>query len=70
MGSAREYERCPQCGRDNNDWLSYCLEDGATLVSGVPDEPATVILGPYGVPPSGRISGDDETLVEIVMMAK
>ena len=38
-------KRCPECRRDYyDDSLSYCLEDGAPLVSGVPDEPATAIL--------------------------
>jgi TolB-like protein/Flp pilus assembly protein TadD len=38
-------KRCPECRRDYyDDTLSFCLEDGAALVSGVPDEPATAIL--------------------------
>ena len=38
-------KRCPECRRDYyDDSLSYCLEDGAPLLSGVPDEPATAIL--------------------------
>jgi TolB-like protein/Tfp pilus assembly protein PilF len=38
-------KRCPECRRDyHDDSLIYCLEDGAALVSGVPDEPATAIL--------------------------
>jgi TolB-like protein/Tfp pilus assembly protein PilF len=38
-------KRCPECRRDYyDDSLSYCLEDGAVLVSGLPDEPATAIL--------------------------
>ncbi|MCA1588960.1 MAG: hypothetical protein LC730_00970, partial [Acidobacteria bacterium] len=38
-------KRCPECRRDYYDeTLLYCLEDGAALVSGVPDEPATAIL--------------------------
>jgi TolB-like protein/Flp pilus assembly protein TadD len=39
-------KRCPECRRDYyDDSLSYCLEDGAVLLSGLPDEPATAILG-------------------------
>jgi len=38
-------KRCPHCRRDYyDDSLSYCLEDGAALLSGLPDEPATAIL--------------------------
>src|SRR6476646_3770880 len=38
-------KRCPQCRRDYyDDSLSYCLEDGAVLLSGLPDEPATAML--------------------------
>ena len=38
-------KRCPQCRRDYyDDSLSYCLEDGAVLLSGLPDEPVTAIL--------------------------
>jgi len=38
-------KRCPECRRDYyDDSLSYCLEDGAVLLSGLPDEPATAIL--------------------------
>ena len=39
-------KRCPECRRDYYDeTLLYCLEDGTALVSGLPDEPATAILG-------------------------
>lgn len=44
-------KRCPECSRDYyDDTLSFCLEDGTTLVSGVPsesssgDEPATAVF--------------------------
>jgi len=38
-------KRCPECRRDYHDEsLSFCLVDGAVLVSGLPDEPATAIL--------------------------
>jgi TolB-like protein/Flp pilus assembly protein TadD len=43
-------KRCPECRRDYyDDSLLYCLEDGAALLSGLPDEPATAILsgGPH-----------------------
>ena len=39
-------KRCPECRRDYyDDSLSYCLEDGAVLLSGLPDEPATATWG-------------------------
>ena len=39
-------KRCPECRRDYyDDTLSFCLEDGAELLHGVPDgEPATAVL--------------------------
>src|SRR5215217_3348367 len=49
-------KKCPQCNRDyNDDSLSFCLDDGAELLFGAAttDEPATAILGAFGVPPSG-----------------
>lgn len=46
-------KRCPECRRDYyDDSLSYCLEDGAVLLSGLPDEPATAIL-------SGDLQSDE-----------
>jgi TolB-like protein/Tfp pilus assembly protein PilF len=43
-------KRCPECRRDYYDeTLLYCLEDGAALLAGVPDEPATALFDP---PPS------------------
>jgi hypothetical protein len=53
-------KRCPECRRDYyDDTLSFCLEDGSPLVSGVPaeslagDEPATAIWQ-SGAPIGGR----------------
>ena len=44
-------KRCPECRRDYyDDTLSFCLEDGATLASGVPDEPATAIMHEGAIP--------------------
>lgn len=48
-------KRCPECRRDYyDDTLSFCLEDGATLVAGVPDEPATAILSGVSSSPSSE----------------
>jgi Tol biopolymer transport system component len=47
-------KRCPECRRDYDDTLSFCLEDGTELVYGVPaehraaDEPVTAILSSAG----------------------
>jgi TolB-like protein/Tfp pilus assembly protein PilF len=43
-------KRCPECRRDYyDDTLSFCLEDGATLVYGVPTgEPQTAVLSADG----------------------
>ncbi|HUR97061.1 MAG TPA: hypothetical protein VMZ26_03220 [Pyrinomonadaceae bacterium] len=56
-------KRCPECRRDYfDDTLSFCLEDGAALLHGVwPDESATAILSPFGVPPSGGSSAESQT---------
>jgi TolB-like protein/Flp pilus assembly protein TadD len=52
-------KRCPECRRDYyDDTLSFCLEDGVALVSGVPDEPATVVLA---VQSSGGFADEPKT---------
>src|SRR5438270_6492530 len=39
-------KRCPECGRDYDNTMSFCLDDGAELLYGPAsiDEPATAIL--------------------------
>jgi len=43
-------KRCPECGREYDNTMSFCLDDGAELLYGpatgsfTPDEPATAIL--------------------------
>src|SRR5690349_14163397 len=56
-------KRCPECGRNyNDDSMSFCLDDGAELLFGpAQHEPATAILGAYGVPPSGGGADDNAT---------
>ena len=47
-------KRCPQCGREYDVTMSYCLDDGSELLygpAGVPhDEPRTAILHETGPP--------------------
>jgi TolB-like protein len=46
VASATDMKRCPECRRDyHDDTLIFCLADGAVLVPGIPDEPATAIVG-------------------------
>lgn len=58
-------KRCPECGRDYNDpTLSFCLDDGASLLDGpaAADEPATVILpGSDSVEAATRVFGDSDS---------
>ncbi|MEO8041062.1 MAG: tetratricopeptide repeat protein [Acidobacteriota bacterium] len=60
-------KRCPDCGRDyNDDSMSFCLDDGSELVFGAATgEPATAILGAFGVPPSGGLSSEGATRTQI-----
>jgi len=52
-------KRCPECGRDyNDDSLRFCLDDGAELLFGPAEEPATAVLG---VPRSGGSSSEFPT---------
>ena len=39
-------KKCPQCGREYDNTMSFCLDDGAELLYGPVsvDEPATAIL--------------------------
>lgn len=54
-------KRCPECKRDYyDDTLSFCLEDGAELVHGVPagnqprEEPATAVFSADGISSESR----------------
>jgi len=48
-------KRCPQCGREYDSSMMFCLDDGTELLYGPGSEndPATAILSEFGVPPSG-----------------
>ena len=41
-------KRCPLCGREYDNTMSFCLDDGAELLYGPADEPATAILHTTG----------------------
>jgi TolB-like protein/Flp pilus assembly protein TadD len=44
-------KKCPQCGREYDTSMSFCLDDGAELLYGpASDEPATAILRENGAP--------------------
>ena len=56
-------KRCPQCGRGYNDeTLSFCLDDGSTLLDGPtsPSEPATAL---FAVPPISSAAAEGQTRV-------
>ena len=60
-------KRCPQCGREYDASMMFCLDDGAELLYGpaAVDEPATAILSEFGVPPSGGSSSEFPTSAQI-----
>src|SRR4051794_7994521 len=50
-------KRCPQCAREYDLTMSFCLDDGSELLYGpaAADEPATAVL------PAGPVSGESQT---------
>src|SRR5256885_370774 len=57
-------KRCPQCGREYDLTMSYCLDDGSELLygPGTPtDEPATAIMSDPSVAAGGPTPLSDET---------
>ncbi len=62
-------KRCPQCGREYDNTMMFCLDDGAELLYGPAsmDEPATAILSGFGVPPLGGPSSESPTRAQIHM---
>ena len=47
--------RCPQCGREYDNTMAFCLDDGAELLYGpANDEPATAIL--HETAPAGEVT--------------
>ena len=53
-------KRCPQCGREFDVTMSYCLDDGSELLYGpaIANEPRTAILSDI---PSGSRDVDGES---------
>ena len=60
-------KKCPECGREYDNTMMFCLDDGAELLYGPAsmDEPATAILSAFGVPPLGGYSSESPTRVHI-----
>src|SRR5829696_3766455 len=60
-------KRCPECGREYDNSMMFCLDDGSELLYGPAsaDEPATAILSAVGVPPSGGSSSESATRPQI-----
>jgi len=62
-------KRCPECRRDYDDSLSFCLDDGARLLDGpgFKDEPATAVLSgielPSESPTRSQINTTNETAI-------
>jgi len=57
-------KRCPECGREYDNSMKFCLDDGTELLYGpASDEPATAILSSFRVPPSGGSSAESRTQV-------
>jgi TolB-like protein len=63
---------CPECRRDYDETLNYCLDDGTALLE-VPasvDEPATAILTGSAAPAVDFLSGEAPTKTQIQGEAK
>lgn len=56
-------KRCPQCGREYDLTMSFCLDDGSELLYGPAstDEPQTAILSGPPAPAGGIASGENPT---------
>src|SRR5687768_9722849 len=59
-------KKCPQCSREYDNSMMFCLDDGAELLygPGYVDEPATAILSeslPVGTIPGGSTSATDSS---------
>src|SRR5688572_7574958 len=48
-------KRCPQCGREYDPSMMFCLDDGAELLNG----PAAPLLPEEGWPKAGVVGADD-----------
>src|SRR4051794_31545610 len=58
-------KRCPQCGREYDLTMSFCLDDGSELLYGpansAADEPGTAILNETDVPSEARTKAQIHT---------
>ena len=56
-------KRCPECGREYDNTMMFCLDDGAELLYGPAsaDEPATAILSEPGAIATGFRAGEAPT---------
>ncbi|MEP7148491.1 MAG: FlgO family outer membrane protein [Acidobacteriota bacterium] len=60
-------KRCPECGREYDNTMAFCLDDGAELLYGPAsvDEPATAILPEPGAVATGFPHGEGRTRPQI-----
>src|SRR5687767_5245962 len=60
-------KRCPQCGREYDTSMMFCLDDGAELLYGPAstDEPATAILSEPGAVATGFPGREAPTRAQI-----
>ena len=60
-------KRCPECGREYDNTMSFCLDDGAELLYGPAsaDEPATAILSEPGAVAIGFRASESPTRAQI-----
>src|SRR5580765_2661687 len=62
-------KRCPECGREYDNTMSFCLDDGSELLYGPAsiDEPATAILTSIASPSEAatraQIGTTDQTAI-------
>jgi TolB-like protein/Tfp pilus assembly protein PilF len=69
-------KRCPQCGREYDNTMSFCLDDGSELLYGpatseppasaggqFADEPATAILHPADAPTRAQVQTTEHTAI-------
>ncbi len=65
-------KRCPQCGREYDNSMSFCLDDGGELLYGPAsmDEPATAILSQPSQLADGRFGSETATRAQIHPTAK
>ncbi len=57
-------KRCPQCGREYDPSMMFCLDDGAELLYGpaaMADEPQTAILSEPPASAGGQLEGENPT---------